>query len=275
MRPARRIGLALSAALAACPFTAEAASLLAPHRAVYDLSLAGSTNESGIAGAVGRIVYEFTGSACAGYTTTFRMVTQIDTEEASRLSDLQTSSFESGDGKTFSFSGKTYFDQALDKELKGVARLGPAETVVRIEKPERRDIALELSQFPTQHTLEMIDKARQGVRFYQTTVFDASEDADRTSMTTAVIGPERKPVAGDPERAAMGGLADDPYWRVQIAYFDLSEGTGDETPNYLISFKLHANGVTRDLAMDYGEFSIEGRLVKLDLLDRETAPCSH
>jgi hypothetical protein len=275
MRPARRTGLALAAAIAAFTLPAQAAALLVPHRAVYDLSLDGTTDDSDVTGAAGRIVYEFGGSACDGYTTKFRMVTQLDGEEASRLSDMQSSSFEDGDGKSFSFISKNYIDQKLDKEVKGVATLGRAETTVRIEKPQPRTVTLEAVRFPTQHTLEMIEKAQQGVHFYQTTLFDASDDADKATMTTVAIGQERKAAADDPERAAMGKLADDPYWPVQIAYFDLSEGDGEETPNYRISFKLHANGITRDMAMDYGDFSMTGRLVRLDLFDHAAESCAH
>ena len=273
MRPARRTGLALAAALTAFALPAQAAAPLAAHRAVYDLSLDGTTEDSDVTGAAGRIVYEFDGSACDGYTTKFRMVTQLDGEETSRLSDLQTSSFEDGDGKSFSFVSKSYVDQKLDKEVKGTATLDQGGTSVRIDKPEARTFELEPTRFPTQHTLEMIEKAKEGVRFYQTTLFDASDDADKATMTTVIIGQERKPAADDPERAAMGKLADDPYWPVQIAYFDLSGGDGEETPSYRISFKLHANGITRDLAMDYGDFSMKGRLVKLDLFDRATGSC--
>lgn len=275
MRPARRTGLVLAAVFAALAFPAQASALLAPHRAIYDLSLSGTTDDSDVTGAAGRIVYEFDGSACDGYTTKFRMVTQLDSEEASRLSDLQTSSFEEGDGKSFSFVAKSYIDQKLDKEVKGVATLDHGGTAVRLDKPQARSVTLEPTRFPTQHTLEMIEKAKEGVRFYQTTLFDASDDADKATMTTVVIGQERKAAADDPERAAMGKFADDPYWPVQIAYFDLSDDDGEETPSYRISFKLHANGVTRDLAMDYGDFSMTGRLVKLDLFDRSAGSCGH
>lgn len=275
MRPARRTGLALAAAIAAFTLPAHAATPLAAHRAVYDLSLDGTTDDSDVTGAAGRIVYEFDGSACDGYTTKFRMVTQLDGEETSRLSDMQSSSFEDGDGKSFSFISKTYVDQKLDKEVKGVATLGRGETTVSIEKPEPRTVTLEPARFPTQHTLEMIEKARQGVHFYQTMLFDASEDADKATMTTVAIGEQHKPAADDPERAAMGKLADEPYWPVQIAYFDLSDGNGEETPNYRISFKLHGNGITRDMTMDYGDFSMTGRLVRLDLFDHAAESCGH
>ena len=42
-------------------------------------------------------------------------------------------------------------------------------------------------------------------------------------------------------------------------------------PEYRISFKLHENGMTRDLVMDYGDFSMKGKLVNLSLFDSSPA----
>ena len=66
----------LSLALGAVP--AFAGAPLVPHRAVYDLSLDKASDRSGITGLSGRMVYEFNGSPCEGYTVKFRFVTQID-----------------------------------------------------------------------------------------------------------------------------------------------------------------------------------------------------
>ncbi len=62
--------LALLAGLLAGSPIAAAADLapFAPHRAVYELSLADSTAGSGVSGVSGRMVYELSGSACDGYT---------------------------------------------------------------------------------------------------------------------------------------------------------------------------------------------------------------
>ena len=76
-------------AVACCrPFSSSlpafAAQLLAPHRAVYDLALDKASDRSGITGITGRMVYEFNGSACEGYTVTFRFVTRIDTGDTTQ-----------------------------------------------------------------------------------------------------------------------------------------------------------------------------------------------
>ena len=45
-------------------------------------------------------------------------------------------------------------------------------------------------------------------------------------------------------------------------------------PEYRISFKLHKNGITRDLVMDYGDFSMTGKLVNLKLFDVKPEVCN-
>ena len=55
-------------------------------------------------------------------------------------------------------------------------------------------------------------------------------------------------------------------WPVSIAYFDDTDKS-EGLPSYRINFKLYRNGVTRDLKMDYGDFSMTGKLVNLELFD--------
>lgn len=276
MRAALAAQFILAAAFCA-PFAATAgeahAGTLAPHRAVYDLALDSAAERSGVTGINGRMVYEFAGSACDGYTATFRFVTRIDTEDTSRLTDQQTTTYEDGEGRNFSFLTRTFVDRTLDSELKGSARLEDAQTVVALEKPQEQEIRLEETRFPTHHLLELLSQAQKGETFYETTLFDGSEDADKVMTTTVVIGREAVARAGDPELKALSSLGEDEFWPVDMAYFDLSESDadGEELPSYRISFKLHRNGVTRDLVMDYGDFSMTGTLVDLALFD---APAS-
>ena len=272
MRAALAAELALAIAFCA-PFAATAAEAragaLVPHRAVYDLALDNASERSGITGIAGRMVYEFGGSACDGYTVTFRFVTRIDTDEVSRLTDQQTTTYEDGEGRNFSFVTRSFVDEALDSELKGSARLGDDGTAVSIEKPKEQRLKLESTRFPTHHLMELLAKARAGETFYETTLFDGSEDADKVMTTTVVIGREAKAKASDPELKALASLGKDAFWPVDMAYFDLSEAgaDGEELPAYRISFKLYENGVTRDLVMDYGDFSMTGTLVDLSLFD--------
>lgn len=259
MRLAR---LVLPALLVAAP--AHAVTLI-PHRAVYDLALETASDRSGITGIAGRMVYEFSGSRCDGYTVTFRFVTQIDTADVSRMTDQQTTTYEEGDGKSFRFVTRSFVDEKMDSEIKGSAQQSAEGTIVSLEKPHRQRHELEATHFPTQHLLELLDKARGGETFYETSIFDGSEDADRVMATTVIIGRSAAAKPNDPEIGAIRPLERERFWPVEMAYFDMSEA--EELPSYRISFKLYQSGVTRDLVMDYGDFSMTGRLVDLALFD--------
>ncbi|MDN5926297.1 MAG: cell envelope integrity EipB family protein [Hyphomicrobiales bacterium] len=274
MGASRQFVIIALALLATCNVQQASARFLASHRAIYDLALDKASDKSGITSLSGRMVYEFSGSPCEGYTTNFRYVTRINTENAPRLTDQQTTTFEDGDGKTFSFATKSLVDGDLDKEVEGVATRGPDDIAVKLTKPQKADLKLRQTWFPTQHLVELLGKAEHGEHFYETSLFDGSDDADRVMTTTVVIGKRKETKADDPEYAALGSLKNDPYWPVTIAYFDTSGGKGSGMlPTYSISLKLHDNGITRDLLMDYGDFSVKGRLVDLSVFEPHKDKC--
>lgn len=250
----------------------EAARALIPHRAVYDLKLKDVSERSGIEGMFGRMVYEFTGSACSGFTTHFRFVTKIDTGEDMRLTDQQTTTFENVNAGQFRFDTKSYTDEKLDKQVTGEAKDSAEGVTVELAKPDSREVDLIAAKFPTEHMLEVIENARAGKRFFEARVFDGSEDGDKSLMTSTVVGKQQAPAADDPEAKSAGEFAGTPYWPVTIAYYNEDSKT-DSLPAYRMSFKLYDNGITRDLTMDYGDFVLSGTLSKLEVLDRQPETC--
>ena len=246
---------------------ASAAQPLIPHRAVYDLNLGDASDRSDIAAITGRMVYEFNGSTCDGYTVSFRFVTQIDTNENTRLTDQQTTTYENPKGTEFSFATKSFVDQALDREVRGTATVKGGHTLVQLKKPAEDDLELAPTLFPTQHMLDLIAKARKGETFYEANIFDGSDDANEVLTTTVLIGHKAEKVSDNAELKVMGDMKPQAYWPVSIAYFKLNGEGGEELPIYRIDFKLYENGITRDLVMDYGEFSMTGQLVDLAVLE--------
>ncbi len=253
----------------AAPINADnAARLLVPHRAVYDLKLKDASDRSGIEGMFGRMVYEFKGSACTGFTTNFRLVTKIETGDATRVSDQQTKTFEDLSARQFHFETKSFTDEQLDKQLIGDASRADKGVKVAIKEPSGRELDLPSSDFPTDHMLEVIRNAKDGKNFFEARVFDGSENGDQSLLTTTVIGKQQQPAKDDADADQAGEFAKTSYWPVTIAYFNDS-AAGDPTPVYNMSFKLYENGITRDLTMDYGDFVLSGSLSKLELLDKQ------
>src|SRR6478672_9157768 len=95
---------------------------LAPHVAIYDLTLKSSRGKRALESVRGRIVYDFSGSSCEGYALQFRQVTELDSGEGKvALSDLRTTTWEEGEGKSFRFTSENYMDDQKISQVDGQA----------------------------------------------------------------------------------------------------------------------------------------------------------
>lgn len=272
--------LSVLTAPAAAAGTAAVADALVPHRAVYDLKLAKSEGSSGLASANGRMVFEVKGSACRGWTVNFRFVTDsTDSEGRSRLTDLRSSTYESGDGRLFRFENRNYVDARVVEESAGEARRERSAIKVTLTKPKHRVFEIDGSAlFPTQHLITMIEAAQQGRRLLQKIVYDGSENGDKVYDATAVIGAAHDGGADAKGEAVVlrTSLAQSPQHAVTVSYFERgTQRSGEATPDYAMSFRLYPNGVSRRLRLDYGDFVLEGRLVDLKLDRPQRADACH
>lgn len=248
--------------------SAASANILVPHRAVYDLELKDASERSGIAGMYGRMVYEFNGSACEGYTVSFRFVTKVDTGEEVKLTDQQTTTYEDMKNGNFRFLTRSFTDEKLDKEVRGSAHEAKQGLTVDLTSPDKRKVDLAQGLFPTEHMLDVIDRAKRGETLFESRIFDGSDAGDKTLITTTMIGKPQKATAGDADADKAVAVAGKPYWPVTISYFN-DNATGDALPIYRMEFKLYENGITRDLTMDYGDFVLTGKLADLEVFKQE------
>jgi hypothetical protein len=245
---------------------------LIAHRAIYDLVLKHANDTSGIEDMYGRMVYEFTGSACKGYNVKFRFMTAVDMGGERRLTDQQTLTYEDLKAGKFKFETKSYSNNQLNQDVQGEAKSGPAGLLVNLMGDQARKIELAKSAFPTEQMIDVIDRAQKGEHFFETRVFDGSDTGDKSLYTTTVVGNPVTPKGVDGDSAKAGMLADKSYWPVTVAYFDDKTGK-DQLPTYRVAFKLYDNGVTRDLTMDYGDFVLTGKLSSIEFL-KEDGSCS-
>ncbi|MGD9501972.1 MAG: cell envelope integrity EipB family protein [Methyloceanibacter sp.] len=273
--------MALPAALALAPAHSGPAQALAgsepnrlvAHRAIYEMKLDDTRSVSGITGISGidgRMVFEFTGSACAGYSLNMRLVTQMtDSQDQTNTTDLRSSTWEQGDGQKFRFQSSQFVNQkAADVTMGRAMRERPSEAIrIKLTQPGRADLKLPGPVlFPTQHSIALMEKARAGQTLFQARIYDGSEKGQKVFDTTAVIGTKVPPGADAAlETAAKEkGLGELASWPVSIGYFE--EQGGDLTPSYQIDFRLYENGVSRELLIDYGNFSVHGTLTALEYL---------
>jgi hypothetical protein len=219
----------------------------------------------------GRILYDFAGSACEGYALQFRQVSEIDSGEGKvALSDLQATTFEDGDGKTFRFNSQNKVNERVVDGVDGKAARGDAGIAVKLVKPADKTLNLDRKvAFPTEHMRRIIEAAEAGKTLLELPVYDGSETGEKVFSTLTVIGREIPPDEKKPDDAAAGNaaLAGMKRWPVTISYFEQGASSGEQTPVYAIGFELYENGISRALVLDYGDFVVEGTMSKLELKD--------
>lgn len=246
--------------------------VLAPHRAVYEITLADTRGGSGVTELSGRMVYELTGSACQGYTQSMRFVTRMTNQEgATSVTDMRSSSWEDAVAKAFRFNSSQYKDTRLEETTDGdAARSTPnGEVKVVITKPAKKAMSLKGDTFfPIQHSRALLTAARNGAQFFIADLYDGSEKGEKVFSTASFIGRAKEPGYNKtlPEAKNAAPLDGLKSWPISISYFEEGSNAKDAIPAYELAFLYFENGVSRRLFIDYGEFAVRGALQSLDFL---------
>ena len=241
------------------------------HRAVYDLELGETRGSSNVETMRGRIVYDFSGNSCDGYALKFRQVTQIGVSGGGQnTSDLRSATFEDDLGKSFRFSSQNYVNEKLDTSIDGEADRADSGAVgVSLKQP--KETTFQLPQgvtFPTLQMKQIVEAAEAGQSVFESKIYDGSDGGEKMYSTLAVIG--KKLDAAKPREGAAADhkeLDGVDRWPVTISYFDGSKPTtGEQTPVYSMSFDLYADGISGNIRLDYGDFTLKGTMSSLEFL---------
>jgi hypothetical protein len=261
------------AVLIGSPGKAAAGVPFLPHQAMYDLSLVKSRGSSSINSARGRILYNFSGNACEGYTSEFRQVSELEVGEGKvSLSDLRSTSWEDGAGKSYRFKIDSRMNDGASSPVDGIAERTGDQITVKLKQPEVKTFTLDGSTvFPTEQIQRIIAAGREGKSILELTVYDGSDNGQKVYNTLSVIG---HAITGDKKATSDPSTTNDQMksmtrWPVTVSYYDRDarKKDGEETPVYSMSFELFENGVSRALVLDYNDFVISGALGKFDVKD--------
>lgn len=247
----------------------------APHRAVYDLSLAEARSGSSVVNVRGRIVYELTGSLCDGYAQKMRFVTLTTNDRGeTQSSDLRTSSWEDVAAQHFRFESSTLQDERESGRTQGLAERGAGQkaVVVRLKEPVVRSVELPGDvYFPIQHAMAVVEAARSGKTILAADLFDGAESGADVYATSTVIGRvyrgSKLPSVSLPKRERTK-LMSSPARPISISYFAKARARADALPVYEMFYKFHDNGITSSLVIDQGDVVISGQLKQLTFLKK-------
>jgi hypothetical protein len=254
---------AKDAPAATAPLAPLTARALASHRGIYALTLDRARENAAIVDVSGAMLFELI-DACESWTTRQRFTMTLRNREGTELetgSDYAT--LESMDGKNLRFSLRQMTQGAITSNVAGQAELrADGSGTARYSEPEEKEVAIPPGTLlPNTHTIAALNAARAGQRILVAPIFDGTS-ADGAQESTTVLAPWQgaTPMPEAPSLASLGSS------RMRIAFFepDGEQAGGARTPSYEVSLRYFENGVADDMIMDFGEFTVRAKLMKLE-----------
>ncbi len=245
---------------------------LAPHRAVYDLSLVQTNNNKKIESANGRVALEFSGNACQGFNFLSRQITNMsDGEGGNKQVDVQVQNWESPTGNDLKFKSITREGNMTVLQSEGRARRDKSgELSISLHRPQLLKLDTDgKALFPTAYMHKLIEAGVNGDNFFSVKTYDGSDEGTKFFDTAAIIGKEI-PAGSDlrtDEIMHKIGIKNMRRWPVQVSYYE--DGKGENLPVYKLSYDLFENGISTSLVYDFGNVVLKGQLTHIDLLPQK------
>ena len=243
------------------------AATVTPHRAFYEMQLGVADQNSNVQAVSGRSAFTLDRD-CDGWRSNEEYLIEFGGKEGRRdriLSRFE--SWESDDGDMYSFeiSENSSFESA--KDFGGFAEIKSGGGDAYFSMADPTAVALPAdTYFPMRHLNAIIDSAENGKTMLAASVFTGAKPDDALLSTNTVIGGWR----GEEAAIQMGKFGQDGYWPVQIAYFKPAATAA--APEYEIQYSMQPNGVIRRYIIDYGDFTIIAKLLKLESVETPICP---
>lgn len=243
-----------------------------PHKALYDIKLAGVRSGSQILNISGQMFYEWQPS-CDAWTTNHRFNLLYEYADSAPMRITSNfSTYEPYDGASLNFTSQRKRDGNIFEEIRGSAEVkedGMGNAVFTM--PENLEFKLPTGTvFPIAHSMGLAQKIREGAKFYTATIFDGS-DEDGPVSVTAFIGKSAAPSQlGDEFPAIDKTLLGSPAHDVRLAFFPLQDQ--EEMSDYEMNLVFHENSLISDMLIEYDDFTVSQTLVAVEPV---TDTCRH
>lgn len=241
---------------------------LRPHRAVYSMFLTHSENSGAVTAARGAMVYEFK-DGCDAWMVNSQVYMRLRFGRSREVENVRTmATWESKDGASYRFHIKESQGGRAGPEIKGVAALDEVGSKGIAEFTQPRAFTVKLPKgtvFPTAHIVDMINGADAGGKHVGRVVFDGTT-VDNPYQVSAVIELKRPKSVLPPALAKK--IGDTAFWNARLAYFPFYQKA--ETPEFELGIEYRDDGVINRILQDFGEYGIEARLERLEMLPPES-----
>jgi hypothetical protein len=242
---------------------AAVAAKIQPHRAIYAMSLGSARNGSKVSDVRGRMMFEWA-DACDGWTTEQRFQLRFVYSEGEDMAmNTNYTTWEAKNGLRYRFNVRKLVNGEVDEEVRGEANLSAdGAGSAQFTKPEPQEMELPAgTMFPTAHTLAILDHADRKEPFFTRTIFDGS-DAEGPTEVSTVVGKPSAPKDATKDQLLKVGKA----WPVRMAFFPVQSDSAQ--PEYEMSLHLLENGIAESMQIDYGDFTVNAVLEKIEALPK-------
>lgn len=243
-------------------FNAAEAANLASFRAIYDVRLAEARLGTTVSGASGKIAYGVK-EACDAWLVNQTGTMYLQTSDGEELAQaMNFSSWESRDGTQYRFTAMG--NEGDDDMILGSAKMPKGKRgEARFVKPEQATFELPADTlFPVVHTNHIIAQAQSGETQFQNKVFEGMDVEAEKLLVTFVSTLSNQ--AQNISKKISSKDVSRPGWNFRLAYFDPMSQTGE--PMYEIEADYLDNGIPLRWLVDYGDFTVEMGLSKLEIL---------
>ena len=242
------------------PASAQGPATISPHHASYDMALTSVKNGSNIVDVSGKLDFEWA-DACDGWTVQQNLDMRFAYNEGDESVVKSTeASWEAKDGKSYRFNVHHTNNGRDTENFRGKVTMNAGGGKATYTLPEGKTIELSPDTlFPSAHTLQILQKAAGGEKYFTRHVFDGTDDEGSSDVSAFIGSPAThldvaEKLSGAKDRA----LLDQPSWPVRLAFFKAKTTTG--APDYEMDMTLLANGVIQKMRIDYGDFIVTGTL---------------
>jgi len=240
-------------------------SVFKPHKALYEIKLAGTRSGSQILNISGQMFYEWQ-PVCDAWVTNHRFNILYEYADSAPMRITSNfSTYETFDGKSLSFTSQRKRDGELFEEMRGSAKMEDGKDGEAIYTvPDSLEFNLpQGSLFPMAHTMAVANKIRSGQKFYNTTIFDGS-DEDGPVQVNSFIGKSVKP-SQEITDLIDKDLMMSPAHAVRLAFFPLQNP--ESTSDYEMELVFHENSLISDMTIEYDDFSVSQKLIAVEPMD--------
>jgi hypothetical protein len=230
---------------------------LTGQNAVYELGLSEVRGHS-VTGAAGRLRFDVL-ETCRAYAVSQHMTLLIRNENGSLTrteSDYDT--WESKDGHRLSFLLRQTTNGTTKTESAGTATTSMGGGAVHYTVPKGRVVKLPPGTlFPMAHTRKILQAAAAGKQFIDPPLFDGTSTKGAEHSFVAILGHEGA------KASKFAVLSKLPAIKVDIGFF--RRKLKDNEPEFRTQMRYYANGVARNVKLDFGSFVVSGKLSHLSV----------